>query len=115
MDGVLVVDPDAPFAPAASKAARRLDVPIYERTDEAVAPLLAAQFDEPPAAPVFVDGDEGLVYLGRTAARELAERADRPGLTTAISEAGEVPEEARGVRPLAEAARDQLATLLAAG
>lgn len=78
---VLVFDGDCPFCSAAASALRRVrGVGAVPWGDDAAQSFLDAQFDETPFALVFVDDEEGRVYVGREAARELCERAGMPTL-----------------------------------
>ena len=78
---VLVFDGECPFCSAAASALRRLrGVGAVPWDDRAAQSFLEAQFDEIPFALVFADSEEGRVYVGREAARELCERAGVPTL-----------------------------------
>jgi len=78
---VLIYDGDCPFCSAASSALRRLEaVGVVPWQDEAAQTFLDAQFGDAPFALVFVDPNEGTVYVGREAARELSDRAGLPAL-----------------------------------
>ncbi|MCO8247048.1 MULTISPECIES: DUF393 domain-containing protein [unclassified Haladaptatus] len=78
---VLVFDGDCPFCSAAASALRRVrGVGAIPWDAEAAQSFLEAQFDAIPFALVFADSEEGRVYVGREAARELCERAGVPVL-----------------------------------
>lgn len=78
---VLVFDGDCPFCSAAASALRRVrGVGAIPWDTEAAQSFLEAQFDATPFALVFADDEEGRVYVGREAARELCERAGVPTL-----------------------------------
>jgi hypothetical protein len=78
---VLVYDGDCPYCSVAAVALRRLDgVAAVSWYADPVGGFLDAQFGERPFAMVFVDPAERMVYAGRNAARELAERAGTPGI-----------------------------------
>jgi predicted DCC family thiol-disulfide oxidoreductase YuxK len=84
-DSVLVYDGDCPFCSAAATALRQLPaIGAIAWSDEAAQAFLRAQFDGTPFALVLVDPAEGNVYLGREAAREVAERAGMPVLVQDI-------------------------------
>jgi len=78
---VLIFDGDCPYCSMAAVALRRLDgVEAVPWEADPVGLFLDAQFGSRPFAMVFVDPGEGLVYAGRSAAEELAERAGTPGI-----------------------------------
>ncbi len=78
---VLIFDGDCPYCSMAAVALRRLDdVEAVPWEAEPVGPFLDAQFGSRPFAMVLVDPDERLVYAGRAAAQELADRAGTPGI-----------------------------------
>lgn len=83
--GVLVYDGECPFCSAAATALRRIpSVGAIAHGDEAARRFLDAQFAEAPFALVFADVEEGRVYTGREAARELCERAGLPVLVSDV-------------------------------
>jgi F420-0:gamma-glutamyl ligase-like protein len=83
MASVLIYDGDCVYCSVASKALRRLgDVGAVTWEDDAAQRFLEAQFGEVPFAMFLVDTDEGVVYAGRSAAGELAERAGAPSLAS---------------------------------
>ncbi len=78
---VLIFDGDCPYCSMAAVALRRLDgVEAVPWEADPVGPFLDAQFGSRPFAMVLVDPRERLVYAGRSAAEELAERAGTPGI-----------------------------------
>ena len=78
---VLIFDGDCPYCSVAAVALRRLDgVAAVPWEADPVGPFLDAQFGSRPFAMVLVDPGERLVYAGRSAAEELAERAGTPGI-----------------------------------
>nr|WP_223301806.1 DCC1-like thiol-disulfide oxidoreductase family protein [Haladaptatus sp. R4] len=78
---ILVFDGDCPFCSAAASVLRRVrGVGAIPWDAEAAQSFLEAQFDATPFALVFADNEEGRVYVGREAARELCERAGVPVL-----------------------------------
>jgi len=78
---VLIFDGDCPYCSMAAVALRRLDgVEAVPWEADPVGPFLDAQFGSRPFAMVLVDPGERLVYAGRSAAEELAERAGTPGI-----------------------------------
>jgi len=78
---VLIFDGDCPYCSMAAVALRRLDgVEAVPWEADSVGPFLDAQFGSRPFAMVFVDPGERLVYAGRSAAEELADRAGTPGI-----------------------------------
>lgn len=82
---VLVYDGECPYCSVAAVAVRRLeDVALVSWYDDAAQEFLAAQFGEVPFAMVLVDADRRRVYAGRSAARELADRAGTPGLVGSL-------------------------------
>ncbi len=126
---VLVFDGDCPFCSAAASALRRVrGVGAIPWGDDAAQSFLDAQFDETPFALVFAEREEGRVYVGRDAARELCERAGMPTLVgdivgdnyesiadairTVTGVAGD-PDPYHGVYPMAEAARERFDSLAA--
>ncbi|MEF8780752.1 MAG: DUF393 domain-containing protein [Haloferacaceae archaeon] len=82
---VLVYDGECPYCSVAAAAVRRLeDVAVVSWYDESAQEFLAAQFGEVPFAMVLVDADRRRVYAGRSAARELADRAGTPELVGSL-------------------------------
>ncbi len=78
---VLIFDGDCPYCSMAAVALRRLDgIEAVPWEADPVGPFLDAQFGSRPFAMVLVDPSERLVYAGRAAAEELAERAGTPGI-----------------------------------
>jgi len=84
-DAVLIYDGECPYCSLAANALERLEtVGAVSWYDDAVSPFLRAQFDAEPFAMVLADGSAGRVYAGRSAARELADRAGIPSLVGKI-------------------------------
>ncbi len=126
---VLVFDGECPFCSAAASALRRLrGVGAVPWGDDAAQSFLDAQFGETPFALVFADTEDGRVYVGREAARELCERAGVPALIRdvvgnnyeSIADAIRMvtgvdgdPDPYHGVYPLADDARDRFDALAA--
>ncbi|AFK19496.1 DUF393 domain-containing protein [Haloferax mediterranei ATCC 33500] len=80
-DAVLIYDGECPYCSVAATALKRLDdVEAISWYDDAAQTFLAAQFEEVPFAMVLADNNEGRVYAGRAAAKELTDRAGMPGL-----------------------------------
>ena len=106
LHGVLVYDGECPFCSAAATALRRVPgVGAVSHYDEPARRFLEAQFDDVPFALVFADVEEGRVYVGREAARELCERAGLPVLVSDL--VGENYEStAEAVRAVAGADRE---------
>ncbi|MFO8115158.1 MAG: DUF393 domain-containing protein [Halorubrum sp.] len=78
---VLIFDGDCPYCSVAALALRRLEgVVAVPWEAEPVGPFLDAQFGSRPFAMVLVDPLERRVYAGRSAAKELADRAGTPGI-----------------------------------
>jgi len=78
---VLIFDGDCPYCSIAAVALRRLDdVEAVPWEAEPVGAFLDAQFGVRPFAMVLVDPTEQVVYAGRSAAEELADRAGTPGI-----------------------------------
>lgn len=83
MASVLIYDGDCVYCSVASKALRRLgDVGAVTWEEETAQRFLEAQFGEVPFAMFLVDTDEEVVYAGRSAAGELADRAGMPSLAS---------------------------------
>lgn len=83
MDSVLIYDGDCVYCSGAAKALRRLgDVGSVPWENEAAQEFLDAQFGETPFAMFLIDLDEEIIYAGRKAAGELADRAGMPSLAS---------------------------------
>jgi hypothetical protein len=129
-DAVLVYDGDCPYCSIAARALRRLDdVAAVSWYDAAAQAFLSAQFGETPFAMFLVDRAQDRVYGGRSAARELADRAGTPGIVGALvrdnydriaaavgvaSGRGRDPDDASEVYPLTDEGRARFDDLLAA-
>lgn len=82
---VLIYDGECPYCSVAAVAVRRLeDVAVVSWYDDAAQTFLAAQFEEVPFAMVLADAARERVYAGRSAARELADRAGTPELVGSL-------------------------------
>ena len=128
-ESVLVYDGDCPFCSAAATALRQSpEIGAVAWNDDAAQAFLRAQFDETPFALVLADPAEGKAYLGREAAREVAERAGMPVLVSdilgdnyeSIADAVRTvtgverdPDPYHGVYPLVEGARGRFDDLAA--
>ncbi len=129
-DAVLVYDGDCPYCSIAARALRRLDdVAAVSWYDPAAQAFLSAQFGETPFAMFLVDRARDRVYGGRSAARELADRAGTPGIVGALvrdnydriaaavgvaSGRGRDPDDANEMYPLTDEGRARFDDLLAA-
>lgn len=127
---VLIYDGECPYCSVAAKALERTeDIGAVSWYHDAVAPFLRAQYDDEPFAMVLVDRHRERVYAGRSAAKELADRAGLPGLVgslvrdnydTIASVVGVAsgrrrdPDDYHDVRRLAPAAKERYASLAAA-
>jgi len=82
---VLIYDGDCPYCSVAAVALKRIEgIVAVSWYAEPVGPFLSAQFGEKPFAMVLVDPDEGRVYAGRSAAKELTDRAGTPGIVGSL-------------------------------
>jgi len=78
---VLIFDGDCPYCSVAAVALRRIEgVEAVPWEADPVGPFLDAQFGDRPFAMVLIDPRERRVYAGRSAAKELADRAGTPGI-----------------------------------
>ena len=85
MRSVLIYDGDCVYCSGAAKALRRIgNVGSIPWEHEAAQRFLEDQFGEVPFAMVLVDIDAEVVYAGRSAAKELADRAGMPTLASDI-------------------------------
>jgi len=83
MRSVLIYDGDCLYCSGAAKALRRLgDVGSVPWGHEAAQRFLEDQFDEVPFAMFLVETDAGVVYAGRSAAKELSDRAGMPSIAS---------------------------------
>lgn len=83
MRSVLIYDGDCVYCSTAAKALRRLgDVGSVPWGHEAAQEFLQSQFGEKPFAMFLVDTGTGVVYAGRSAAKELADRTGMPSLAS---------------------------------
>ena len=84
-DAVLIYDGECPYCSVAARALRQVDdMGALSWYDDAAQSFLQAQFGSTPFAMVLVDESEGLVYAGRAAAEELAERAGMPNIVGSL-------------------------------
>lgn len=82
---VLVYDGECPYCSVAARALRKLDdVVAISWYDDAAQRALAAQFGTTPFAMVLFDRERNRTYAGRSAARELADRAGLPGIVGSL-------------------------------
>lgn len=85
MRSVLIYDGDCSYCSVAAKAVRRLgNVGTVPWGHEAAQEFLGEQFGEVPFAVFLVDPNAGVVYAGRSATKELADRAGTPSLVSDI-------------------------------
>ncbi|MDZ7688942.1 MAG: DUF393 domain-containing protein [Halobacteriales archaeon] len=85
MRSVLIYDGDCVYCSGAAKALRRLgDVSSIPWEHETAQRFLEDQFGEVPFAMFLVDIDAGVVYAGRSSAKELSDRAGMPSLASDI-------------------------------
>jgi hypothetical protein len=129
-DAVLIYDGKCPYCSVAARALKKLDeVAAISWYDEAAQAVLDAQFGETPFAMVLVDRRLNRVYAGRSAAKELADRAGMPGIVGSLvrdnyetiadvvgkaSGRGRDPDDYHDEYPLADAVRDLFDDLVAA-
>ncbi|SDX88458.1 DCC1-like thiol-disulfide oxidoreductase family protein [Halobellus clavatus] len=84
-DSILIYDGECPYCSIAARALERLDdVGAISWYDDAAQEFLQAQFDETPFAMFLVDRRRRRVYAGRSAAKELADRAGTPGIVGSL-------------------------------
>jgi len=82
---VLIYDGDCPYCSVAARALSAVDdLGAISWYDDPAQSFLKAQFGETPFAMVLADSDEGAVYAGRAAAKELADRAGMPGIVGSL-------------------------------
>jgi len=78
-DAVLIYDGECPYCSVAARTLEALDrVGAISWYDDAAQAFLDAQFGETPFAMFLVDRRRARVYAGRSAAKELADRAGTP-------------------------------------
>lgn len=127
-DAVLIYDGECPYCSVAASALKRLDdIGAVSWYDDSAQTFLEAQFDETPFAMFLVDRDRNRVYGGRSAAKELAERAGMPSLVGSLvrdnydaiasvvgaaSGRGRDPDDYHETYPLGEDAADSFAGLV---
>jgi glutaredoxin len=86
-ESIVLYDADCPYCSAATKALRHVDDLGALSWDEAASQsFLTAQFGEMPFAIILVDSAEDRVYVGKSAAQELATRAGLPDLVGELVE-----------------------------
>jgi hypothetical protein len=121
-DAVLIYDGECPYCSVAARALKKLDdVAAISWYEDAAQQVLEAQFGETPFAMVLVDRRLNRVYAGRSAAKELADRAGMPGIVGSLvrdnyetiadvvgraSGRGRDPDDFHDEYPLADAVRE---------
>ena len=84
-DAILIFDGECPYCSVAARTLEALDtVGAISWYDDAAQTFLEAQFDETPFAMFLVDRRRERVYAGRSAAKELADRAGTPGIVGSL-------------------------------
>ena len=84
-DAILIFDGECPYCSVAARTLEALDtVGAISWYDDAAQAFLEAQFDETPFAMFLVDRRRERVYAGRSAAKELADRAGTPGIVGSL-------------------------------
>ena len=84
-DAVLIYDGECPYCSIAARALKQVnDIGALSWYTDTAQSFLRAQFGDTPFAMVLVDESEGLVYGGRAAAEELAERAGTPEIVGSL-------------------------------
>lgn len=84
-DSVLIYDGECPYCSIAARALEEIDdIGAISWYDDPAQDFLEAQFGDTPFAMVLVDEREGTVYAGKTAAKELSDRAGMPGLVGSL-------------------------------
>jgi hypothetical protein len=84
-NAVLIYDGECPYCSVAARALEQIDdIGALSWYDDAAQSFLQAQFGDTPFAMVLIDEPEGLVYAGRAAAEELAERAGMPDIVGSL-------------------------------
>ena len=84
-DAVLIYDGECPYCSVAARTLEALDrVGAISWYDDDAQALLDAQFGEAPFAMFLVDERRERVYAGRSAAKELADRAGTPGIVGSL-------------------------------
>ncbi|MEF8813928.1 MAG: DUF393 domain-containing protein [Halovenus sp.] len=82
---VLIYDGDCPYCSVAAVALKRIEgIVAVSWYADPVGPFLSAQFGAKPFAMVLVDPEESQVYAGRSAAKELTDRAGTPGIVGSL-------------------------------
>jgi predicted DCC family thiol-disulfide oxidoreductase YuxK len=82
---VLVFDGECPYCSVAARALEKLDdVVAISWYDEPAQRALEAQFGATPFAMVLFDRERNRAYAGRSAAKELADRAGMPGIVGSL-------------------------------
>ncbi len=82
---VLIYDGECPYCSVAAVALKRIEgIVAVSWYAEPVEAFLTAQFGEEPFAMVLVDPEGERVYAGRSAAKELADRAGTPGIVGSL-------------------------------
>jgi hypothetical protein len=84
-ESVLIYDGECPYCSIAARALEEIDdIGAISWYDDPAQDFLEAQFGDTPFAMVLVDEREGTVYAGKTAAKELSDRAGMPGLVGSL-------------------------------
>ena len=84
-DAILIFDGECPYCSVAARTLEALDtVGAISWYDDAAQTFLESQFDETPFAMFLVDSRRKRVYAGRSAAKELADRAGTPGIVGSL-------------------------------
>lgn len=84
-DAVLIYDGECPYCSVAARTLEALDtVGAISWYDDAAQAFLDAQFGDTPFAMFLVDRRRERVYAGRSAAKELADRAGTPGIVGSL-------------------------------
>ena len=84
-DAILIFDGECPYCSVAARTLEALDtVGAISWYDDAAQAFLDAQFGDTPFAMFLVDRRRERVYAGRSAAKELADRAGTPGIVGSL-------------------------------
>lgn len=84
-DAVLIYDGECPYCSVAARTLEALDtVGAISWYDDAAQAFLDAQFGDTPFAMFLVDRRRERVYAGRSAAKELADRAGTPEIVGSL-------------------------------
>jgi hypothetical protein len=84
-DAILIFDGECPYCSVAARTLEALDtVGAISWYDDAAQAFLDAQFGDTPFAMFLVDRRRERVYAGRSAAKELADRAGTPEIVGSL-------------------------------